>query len=143
MKSAEITDKIIETLQTKEYDFVRCNYPNGDMVGHTGNLAATICSMEALDLALARVLKACKENGYTLVITADHGNADEMLEANKKGVISVRTAHSLNPVPFIIVDDENKYEIAEGEFGLANVAPTIAKMFGLEIPSVWEKPIIK
>lgn len=143
MKSAEITDKIIETLQTKEYDFIRCNYPNGDMVGHTGNLAATICSMEALDLALARVLKACKENGYTLVITADHGNADEMLEANKKGVISVRTAHSLNPVPFIIVDDENKYEIAEGDFGLANVAPTIAKMFDLEIPAVWEKPIIK
>ena len=143
MKSAEITDKIIEVLQTKEYDFVRCNYPNGDMVGHTGNLAATICSMEALDLALARVLKACKESGYTLVITADHGNADEMLEANKKGVISVRTAHSLNPVPFIIVDDEQTYEIAEGEFGLANVAPTIAKMFGLEIPSVWEKPIIK
>jgi 2,3-bisphosphoglycerate-independent phosphoglycerate mutase len=113
------------------------------MVGHTGNLAATICSMEALDLALARVWKACKENGYTLLITADHGNADEMLEANKKGVISVRTAHSLNPVPFIIVDDENKYEIAEGDFGLANVAPTIAKMFDLEIPAVWEKPIIK
>ena len=143
MKSAEITDKIIEVLQTKEYDFIRCNYPNGDMVGHTGNLAATICSMEALDLALARVLKACKENGYTLVITADHGNADEMLEKNKKGVIAVRTAHSLNPVPFIVVDDEVKYEIAEGEFGLANVAPTIAKMFGIESPKVWEKPIIK
>ena len=144
MKSAEITDKIIEVLATKEYDFVRCNYPNGDMVGHTGNLDATICSMEALDLALARVWKACKEYGYTLAITADHGNADEMLEKNKKGVISVRTAHSLNPVPFIIVDDENKYEIdTELNGGLANVAPTIAKMFGLEYPTVWEKPIIK
>jgi 2,3-bisphosphoglycerate-independent phosphoglycerate mutase len=114
------------------------------MVGHTGNLDATICSMEALDLALARVWKACKEYGYTLAITADHGNADEMLEKNKKGVISVRTAHSLNPVPFIIVDDENKYEIdTELNGGLANVAPTIAKMFGLEYPTVWEKPIIK
>ena len=144
MKSAEITDEIIKVLATKEYDFVRCNYPNGDMVGHTGNLAATICSMEALDLALARVWKACKENGYTLLITADHGNADEMLEANKKGVIAVRTAHSLNPVPFIIVDDENKYEIdTEVEGGLANVAPTVAKLFDLEIPSVWEKPLIK
>ena len=144
MKSAEITDEIIKVLQTKEYDFIRCNYPNGDMVGHTGNLAATICSMEALDLALARVWKACKEAGYTLLITADHGNADEMLEANKKGVISVRTAHSLNPVPFIIVDDEVKYEI-DGEVvgGLANVAPTVVKMFGLEAPSVWEKPLIK
>ena len=144
MKSAEITDEIIKVLATKDYDFVRCNYPNGDMVGHTGNLAATICSMEALDLALARVWKACKENGYTLLITADHGNADEMLEANKKGVISVRTAHSLNPVPFIIVDDEIKYEIdtlVDG--GLANVAPTVAKMFDLEYPTVWEKPLIK
>ena len=144
MKSAEITDEIIKVLATKEYDFVRCNYPNGDMVGHTGNLAATICSMEALDLALARVWKACKENGYTLLITADHGNADEMLEANNKGVISVRTAHSLNPVPFIIVDDEIKYEIdtlVDG--GLANVAPTVAKMFDLEYPTVWEKPLIK
>ena len=144
MKSAEITDEIIKVLQTKEYQFVRCNYPNGDMVGHTGNLAATICSMEALDLALARVWKACKEAGYTLVITADHGNADELLEANKKGVIAVRTAHSLNPVPFIIVDDEIKYEIDNNvEGGLANVAPTIAKMFGLEYPTVWEKPLIK
>ena len=144
MKSAEITDEIIKVLQTKEYQFVRCNYPNGDMVGHTGNLTATICSMEALDLALARVWKACKDNGYTLVITADHGNADEMLEANKKGVVSVRTAHSLNPVPFIIVDDEVKYEIdSTVEGGLANVAPTIAKMFDLEYPTVWEKPLIK
>ena len=144
MKSAEITDEIIKVLQTKEYGFVRCNYPNGDMVGHTGNLAATICSMEALDLALARVWKACKENGYTLLITADHGNADEMLEANKKGVIAVRTAHSLNPVPFIVVDDEIKYEInTDIEGGLANVAPTVVKMFDLEIPSVWEKPLIK
>ena len=77
------------------------------------------------------------------VITADHGNADEMLEKNKKGQIEVRTAHSLNPVPFIIVDDDVKYEISEGEFGLANVAPTIVKMFGFEAPKSWEKPIIK
>jgi 2,3-bisphosphoglycerate-independent phosphoglycerate mutase len=66
-----------------------------------------------------------------------------MLEKNKKGEIQVRTAHSLNPVPFIIVDDDNKYEIAEGNFGLANVAPTVAKIFGFDIPECWEKPIIK
>ena len=78
-----------------------------------------------------------------MIVTADHGNADEMLEKNKKGEVQVRTAHSLNPVPFIIVDDDNKYEIAEGEFGLANVAPTIVKMLGLEAPATWEKPIIK
>ena len=66
-----------------------------------------------------------------------------MLEKDKKGNISVRTAHSLNPVPFIIVDDDNKYTINEGSFGLANVAPTIAKLMDLKIPTSWEKPIIK
>ena len=143
MKSAQITDTLIEALKSKKYSFLRVNFPNGDMVGHTGNLDATICSMEALDLALARLYKVCKEQGYIMLVTADHGNADEMLEKNKKGEIQVRTAHSLNPVPFIIVDDDNTYEINEGEFGLANVAPTVAKLFGFEAPSSWEKSIIK
>jgi 2,3-bisphosphoglycerate-independent phosphoglycerate mutase len=143
MKCAEITDELLIQLKSHKFDFLRVNFPNGDMVGHTGNLDATICSMEALDLALTRLRKACKELGYTMIVTADHGNADEMLEKNKKGEIQVRTAHSLNPVPFIIVDDDNKYEIAEGNFGLANVAPTVAKIFGFDIPECWEKPIIK
>lgn len=143
MKSAEITDTLIEALKSHKYGFLRVNYPNGDMVGHTGSLPATICSMEALDLALGRIKRVCKEEGYTMVVTADHGNADEMLEKNKKGVIQVRTAHSLNPVPFIIVDDDNKYEFVPGEFGLANVAPTIVKMMGFDIPQCWEKPMIK
>lgn len=143
MKSAQITDEVIKALKEKKYDFLRLNYPNGDMVGHTGSLDATICAMEAVDLSLARLEKVCKEEGYTMIVTADHGNADEMLEKNKKGEVQVRTAHSLNPVPFIIVDDDNKYEIAEGEFGLANVAPTLVKMLGLEAPATWEKPIIK
>ena len=143
MKSAQITDEVIKALREKKYDFLRLNYPNGDMVGHTGSLDATICAMEAVDLSLARLEKVCKEEGYTMIVTADHGNADEMLEKNKKGEVQVRTAHSLNPVPFIIVDDDNKYEIAEGEFGLANVAPTLVKMLGLEAPATWEKPIIK
>ena len=143
MKSAEITDVLIEALKSHKYGFLRVNYPNGDMVGHTGSLPATICSMEALDLALTRLLKVAKEEGYIVLITADHGNADEMLEKNKKGVIAVRTAHSLNKVPFIIVDDDNTYELEDGEFGLANVAPTVAKIMNLQIPSSWEKPIIK
>lgn len=143
MKSAEITDEVIRALESHQYGFIRVNYPNGDMVGHTGSLDATICSMEALDLSLARLLKVAKKEGYTLLVTADHGNADEMLEKNKKGEITVRTAHSLNPVPFIIVDDDNHYEIEEGAYGLANVAPTIVKMMGFEVPSCWEKPIIK
>ena len=143
MKSAEITDEVIKALKSHKYGFIRLNYPNGDMVGHTGSLPATICAMEALDLSLSRLLKVVREEGYTMIVTADHGNADEMLEKNKKGEIQVRTAHSLNPVPFIIVDDEIKYEIADGNFGLANIAPTVVKMFGLKAPSCWEKPIIK
>lgn len=143
MKSAEITDKVIQALKEHKYQFLRLNYPNGDMVGHTGSLDATICAMESVDLALARLEKVCKEEEYTLIVTADHGNADEMLEKNKKGEIQVRTAHSLNPVPFIIVDDDLHFEIAEGNFGLANVAPTIVKMLELPIPESWEKPIIR
>lgn len=142
MKSAEITDELIKALQSHKYEFLRVNYPNGDMVGHTGNLAATICSMEALDLALTRLYKVAKEERYIMLVTADHGNADEMLEKNKKGELVIRTAHSLNQVPFIIVDDK-KYEINEKELGLANVAPTVAKLFDLEIPESWEEPIIK
>ena len=143
MKSAEITDTLIEALKSHQYGFLRVNYPNGDMVGHTGSLPATICSMEALDIALTRLLKVAKEEGYIVLITADHGNADEMLEKNKIGQIQVRTAHSLNKVPFIIVDDDNKYEFVEGEFGLANVAPTVVKIMDLKAPASWEKSMIK
>ena len=143
MKSAEITDELIEALKSHKYGFLRVNFPNGDMVGHTGSLPATICSMEALDLALARLYKVCKDEGYIMLVTADHGNADEMLEKNKKGKIEVRTAHSLNKVPFIIVDDDNTYELNEGEFGLANVAPTVAKIMELDAPASWEQSIVK
>lgn len=143
MKCAEITDDVIEAMKAKKYQFIRLNYPNGDMVGHTGDLDATICSMEALDLCLERLWKVAKQEGYTMILTADHGNADEMLEKNKKGVIQVRTAHSLNPVPFIIVDDDLKVEMKEGNFGLANVAPTVVKLLGLQAPDCWEDSIIK
>jgi Phosphoglyceromutase len=85
MKSAEITDAMLEAIKSGKYGFIRCNYPNGDMVGHTGNMDATIIGVEAVDLALARLLPAIDESGSVLVITADHGNADEMLEKNQKG----------------------------------------------------------
>mgnify|MGYP000152225788 CR=1 FL=1 len=106
------------------------------MVGHTGSLDSTIIGVEAVDLGLSRLIKVCDEYGVTLVVTADHGNADEMLEKNKKGEIQVRTAHSLNPVPFIIYDKDQKFEIKPSDkYGLANIAPTVIKMFGLELRS--------
>lgn len=151
MKSAEITDDLIEVIKSKKYDFIRCNYPNGDMVGHTGSLDSTIIGVEAVDLGLSRLIKVCDEYGVTLVVTADHGNADEMLEKNKKGEVQVRTAHSLNPVPFIIYDKEVKYTIKDDtkyapgvptKYGLANVAPTIVKMLGLTAPDCWQESMI-
>ena len=141
MKAAEVTDKLIEAIYSGKYGFIRCNYPNGDMVGHTGVLSAVITAMEAVDAGLARVKEAADKYGYTLLVTADHGNADQMLET-KKGKTSVRTAHSLNPVPFIIYDPDNKYEIKDGHYGLANVAPTIVTMMGLETPDCWQPSMI-
>ena len=143
MKSAEITDDLIEVIRSGEYDFIRCNFPNGDMVGHTGSLDSTIIGVESVDLGLTRLKAVCDECGVTMLVTADHGNADEMLEKNKKGDVAVRTAHSLNPVPFIIYDKDEKYEIKPSDnYGLANIAPTVAKMFGLAVPECWEEAMI-
>ncbi len=142
MKSADIVDDLIEAIKSKKYDFLRCNFPNGDMVGHTGSMQATIIGVEAVDIGLARLMKVCDEYGVTMIVTADHGNADEMLEKNKKGEVQVRTAHSLNPVPFIIYDKDVKYTIKDGNYGLSNVAPTVVKMFGLKAPECWQESMI-
>ena len=141
MKSKEITEKMVDAMASGKFDFLRCNYPNGDMVGHTGVMEAVVTAMECVDNGLAAILEAADKYGYTVLITADHGNADQMTET-KKGKTSVRTAHSLNPVPFIIYDKDNKWEIIEGNYGLANVAPTIVKMMGLTAPECWEASMI-
>ena len=141
MKSVEITDKLVAAMESGKYDFLRCNYPNGDMVGHTGVMEAVITAMECVDAGLRRVLDAADRLGYTVLITADHGNADQMTET-KKGKTSVRTAHSLNPVPFIVYDNDTAYTLKEGSFGLANVAPTVAKLLEIEAPDCWEESMI-
>ena len=141
MKSREITDRMIAAMESKNYEFLRCNFPNGDMVGHTGVMEAVVTAMECVDASLKRILDAADRLGYTVLITADHGNADQMTET-KKGKTSVRTAHSLNPVPFIIYDPDNKYVIREGHYGLANVAPTVAALLGLSAPACWEASMI-
>jgi len=141
MKAVEITEKMVENMASKKFDFLRCNFPNGDMVGHTGSMEAVVTAMEYVDAGLGKILEAAEKYGYTVCVTADHGNADQMTET-KKGKTSVRTAHSLNPVPFIIWDNETKYEIKEGAYGLANVAPTIVKMMGYEAPACWEASMI-
>ena len=141
MKCKEVTAAMIQAMESGKYQFLRCNYPNGDMVGHTGVMEAVVTSMEALDECLAQLLACADKCGYTVLLTADHGNADQMTET-KKGKTSVRTAHSLNPVPFIIYDKDNSWTIREGNFGLANVAPTVVKMMGLTAPDCWEESMI-
>ena len=141
MKSKEITEKLVAAMASGKFQFLRCNYPNGDMVGHTGVMEAVVYAMECVDAGLKAILEAADKYGYRVLITADHGNADQMTET-KKGKTSVRTAHSLNPVPFIIYDPEGTYVIKEGNFGLANVAPTIVKMMGLQAPACWEESLI-
>ncbi len=155
MKCAEITDKLIECLKSGKYQGLRVNFPNGDMVGHTGNLLATRCSMEALDLQLKRLLDVVDSLGGVAIITADHGNADEMYEVDKKGApkqgkdgsYKAKTSHTLNPVPCIIYDNfyADKYEVKadNGEFGLSNVAATVVNMLGYEAPSMWDESIIE
>ncbi len=141
MKSKEITEKLIDAMASGKYQFLRCNYPNGDMVGHTGAMDAVVYAMECVDAGLGSILEAADKYGYRVLITADHRNAHQMTE-EKKGKVSVRTAHSLNPVPFIIYDKENSWTIKEGQYGLANVAPTVVAMLGLTAPQCWEDSMI-
>ena len=99
--------------------------------------------MESVDLQLARIKKVCDAEGCILIVTADHGNSDQMLEKNKKGNVEVRTAHSLNPVPFIIYDKDARHELKQGAFGLANVAPTVAGLLGIKPFDSWAESMLK
>ena len=155
MKCAEITDKLIECLKSGEYKYLRVNFPNGDMVGHTGSFLATECSMEALDLQLARILKVVDELHGAAIITADHGNADEMYEIDKKtkapkagkdGSFKAKTSHTLNPVPCIIYDNftADKYTVKTDrvDLGLSSVAATTVNLLGYEAPSIWDETLV-
>ena len=154
MQCAYIADKIIAAIESGEYRVIRANFPNGDMVGHTGNYAATVISVEALDVQLARILKAVDAAGGVAIITADHGNADEMYETDKKGKVKTnadgspkaKTSHTLNPVPCIIYDNcyADGYTVKEGaDFGLANVAATAVNLLGYEAPDMWCESLIE
>ncbi len=153
MKCAEITDRLIAELESGKYRTLRVNFPNGDMVGHTGNFVATQCSMEALDLCLARILTVIERLDGVALITADHGNADEMYELDKKtgepkvgkdGKKKAKTSHTLNPVPCILFDPKGGRTLiaADPTLGLANVAATVVNLLGYEAPSMWEKSLL-
>lgn len=128
MSAPELTDKLVEAILSKKYDTIICNYANPDMVGHTGNFEATVKAIEALDVCLARVVAALQSVGGEALITADHGNA-EQLHSNETG--QAHTAHTINPVPLIYVG--RPATLAETG-ALCDVAPTMLSLMGLSIP---------
>lgn len=139
MKAYEITEALIEAMASGQYDFLRANFANGDMVGHTGNYQAATIALETVDLCLGRLIEACDTLGYSLLLVADHGNCDEMLTADPTDPKSKpKTSHSLAPVPFILYGREGVSMRSDPDLGLANVAAGVAELLGLKPRSDWE-----
>ena len=128
MSAPEVADKLVAALGERKFDFICLNFANGDMVGHTGVYDAIVKAVKAVDGCVAKVVEAAKANGYEVVMIADHGNADNAI--NPDG--TPNTAHSLNPVPIVVVSDRVK-SVHDGI--LADVAPTVLKLMGLEQPA--------
>ena len=129
MSAYEVKDKLVGAINTQEYDFIVVNFANGDMVGHTGIYNAIAKAVHAIDNCVKDVIEAAKANDYEAIIIADHGNADNAINADG----TPNTAHSLNPVPFIYVTDNNSATVRDGR--LADVAPSILHIMGLEQPA--------
>ena len=154
MKAAEIADAMIAALASGQYRTLRCNFANGDMVGHTGNFRAATMAIEAVDLALSRLLPAIAAAGGVALITADHGNADEMFELDKKtkqpatnkdGSFKAKTAHTLNPVPLILYDKVSGGRLGLKQLpgaGLSNIAATTANLLGFEAHACWDESLL-
>ncbi|MDR1315568.1 MAG: 2,3-bisphosphoglycerate-independent phosphoglycerate mutase [Spirochaetales bacterium] len=155
MKCAEITDKVLAAIGGGKYGMIRLNFPNGDMVGHTGIYQAVICGLEGVDLCLGRIMQAVRKAGGVLIITADHGNSDDMFEHDKKsgrvltkedGSPRAKTAHSLNPVPCIIYDPESKGEysktLKEG-LGISSLAATSMELLGFIPPGDYDPSVLE
>lgn len=155
MKADEITDEVVKVIEGGEYQFIRINYPNGDMVGHTGVVDAVKQAVEAVDENLGRLMATLKKTNGILVCSADHGNSDDMCELDKKtgklklddeGKTLPKTAHSLNPVPAIIYDpsgfsNARKADISDA--GIANLAATCITLLGYEPPVDYTPSIVE
>jgi 2,3-bisphosphoglycerate-independent phosphoglycerate mutase len=129
MSAFEVKDALVAAIGEQKYDFIACNYANGDMVGHTGIYSAIETAIKAVDACLEATVEAAKANGYEVIIIADHGNADNAL--NEDG--SENTAHSLNPVPFVYVTENKSAKVENGI--LADVAPSICKILDVPVPA--------
>lgn len=159
MKCAEITDKVIEAVESGKYEFIRLNYPNGDMVGHTGVYQAVVAGLEGMDLQLGRLKAAVEKAGGIMILTADHGNSDDMYEHDKKtgavsrkadGTPKAKTSHSLNPVPCVIFDPEYKGEYSrelrsevDGRaLGISSLAATCIELMGYRPPEDYDPSVL-
>ena len=154
MKSAEITDKLLEAIPSGRYRFIRVNYPNGDMVGHTGVFDAVHVAMEAVDLALGRLIPAVRAAKGALVVSADHGNSDDMYEHAKDGTVKLgadgkpkaRTAHSLNPVPSVVWVPGMESRVASSGVenpGISSLAATCLNLLGFQTPEGYDPSLVR
>ena len=130
MSAPEVTEKVVEAINADKYDVIILNYANPDMVGHTGSLPAAIKAVETIDECVGKVVPAMLAHNGTILITADHGNCEQMIDY-KTG--EPHTAHTTNPVPLILVTENEKLKIKEGK--LADLAPTILEILGIEKPT--------
>ena len=155
MKGGEITDVILDSIENGKHKFIRANYPNGDMVGHTGDLLAVEISVEAVDLCVGRLVKAIEANNGILIVTADHGNADEMFEVGKDGKLKLdgdgnprsKTSHTLNPVPCYIYDPAGTAQVRLAEaskagLGISSLAATLIGCLGFIPPQDYDPSIV-
>lgn len=150
MKARAVTDLACAALRAGGVDHVRLNLANGDMVGHTGNLAATVKAVECVDACVGRLAAACAEVGAILLVTADHGNADQMVELDKAGAPILagglprpRTSHSLNPVPFLLMDPTGRWALSDlPDAGIANIGATLLVLAGLTPPADYLPPLV-
>ncbi|MHB0897716.1 MAG: 2,3-bisphosphoglycerate-independent phosphoglycerate mutase [Spirochaetales bacterium] len=154
MKCAEITDRVIQAIESGEYRFIRLNFPNGDMVGHTGVYQSVICGMEGMDIQLGRLAEAIRKAGGIMLLTADHGNSDDMYEHDKKtkqvllekdGSPKAKTSHSLNPVPCVIYDPESRDEYDHalaGGRGISSLAATCIELLGFIPPEDYDPSVL-
>lgn len=155
MKALEIGEKARDAIMSRKFHQIRVNIPNGDMVGHTGDVEATVVACKAADEAVKMILDAIEQVGGIYVVTADHGNAEEMVKRDKKGQpsldksgnIQILTSHTLQPVPIAIggpgLSPSVRFRKDVPTGGLANVAATVINLHGFEAPSDYEPTLIE
>lgn len=149
MKALEITDQTMKFIQSQEYSFGLVNFPNPDMVGHTGDFEAVVKSIEVLDKCLQKICETVRKYGGIVIVTADHGNADEMIIKNSAGEDEISTKHSLNPVPFIIFDNHfnQNYKLiknsSKNQLGLSQIAATSLILLGEDPAEGWNQHLFQ